>query len=77
MLDVIARRAEDASRGQVHLNGAPLTKAMFQQRCGYVVHSCDFIAGLTVSQTLHYTPTIVRSIKNIYVIFNLIVNFMF
>lgn len=40
------------------LNGAPLTKNLFQQRCGYVTHQCDFIPGLTVSQTLHYTPTI-------------------
>lgn len=62
LLDVIARRADDSSRGQVLLNGLPLTKAIFQQRCGYVTHSCDFISGLTVSQTLHYTPTVV-SIK--------------
>uniref|UniRef100_A0A182JAT1 Uncharacterized protein n=1 Tax=Anopheles atroparvus TaxID=41427 RepID=A0A182JAT1_ANOAO len=58
LLDVIARRSEGSSRGQVLLNGAPLTKSLFQQRCGYVTHSCDFIPGLTVSQTLHYTPTI-------------------
>lgn len=45
-------------RGSVLLNGAPLTKNLFQQRCGYVTHQCDFIPGLTVSQTLHYTPTI-------------------
>ncbi|XP_058119502.1 ATP-binding cassette sub-family G member 5 [Anopheles ziemanni] len=58
LLDVIARRSEGSSRGQVLLNGAPLTKSLFQQRCGYVTHACDFIPGLTVSQTLHYTPTI-------------------
>jgi ABC-type multidrug transport system ATPase subunit len=45
-------------RGSVLLNGAPLTKNLFQQRCGYVTHQYDFIPGLTVSQTLHYTPTI-------------------
>lgn len=45
-------------RGSVLLNGAPLTKNLFQQRCGYVTNQNDFIPGLTVSQTLHYTPTI-------------------
>ncbi|KAL7022856.1 hypothetical protein ACKWTF_012411 [Chironomus riparius] len=58
LLDVISRRAEGRGRGSVLLNGAPLTKNLFQQRCGYVTHQCDFIPGLTVSQTLHYTPTI-------------------
>ncbi|CAO1427804.1 unnamed protein product [Diamesa hyperborea] len=58
LLDVIARRAEGRGRGSVLLNGAPLTKNLFQQRCAYVTHQCDFIPGLTVSQTLHYTPTI-------------------
>lgn len=59
LLDVIARRADGTTRGQVLLNGSPLTKALFQQRCGYVTQSCTFIPGLTVAQTLHYTPTIV------------------
>lgn len=60
LLDVISRRSEGSTRGQVLLNGSPLTKALFQQRCGYVTQSCTFIPGLTVAQTLHYTPTIVR-----------------
>lgn len=59
LLDVIACRAENTTRGQVLLNGSTLTKSMFQQKCGYVTHSIDFINGLTVSQTLHYTPTVV------------------
>lgn len=59
LLDVISKRAGGSTRGQVLLNGATLTKKLFQQRCGYVTHSCDFIHGLSVSQTLHYTPTIV------------------
>lgn len=60
LLDVISRRAQGSTRGQVLLNGSTLTKKMFQQRCGYVTHySDDFIPGLSVSQTLHYTPTIV------------------
>lgn len=61
LLDVISRRAEGSTRGQVLLNGSPLTKALFQQRCGYVTQSCTFIPGLTVAQTLHYTPTIVSN----------------
>lgn len=59
LLDVIAKRAEGSTRGQVLLNGSPLTKRLFQQRCAYVTHSVDFIPGLSVSQTLHYTPTVV------------------
>lgn len=59
LLDVISRRADGATRGQVLLNGSPLSKALFQQRCGYVTQSCTFVPGLTVAQTLHYTPTIV------------------
>ncbi|XP_033244502.1 ATP-binding cassette sub-family G member 5 isoform X1 [Drosophila miranda] len=58
LLDVISRRADGATRGQVLLNGSPLSKALFQQRCGYVTQSCTFVPGLTVAQTLHYTPTI-------------------
>lgn len=58
LLDVIACRTENSTRGQVLLNGSTLTKSIFQQKCGYVTHSVDFIHGLTVSQTLHYTPTV-------------------
>ncbi|XP_002032588.2 ATP-binding cassette sub-family G member 5 [Drosophila sechellia] len=58
LLDVISRRADGGTRGQVLLNGSPLSKALFQQRCGYVTQSCTFVPGLTVAQTLHYTPTI-------------------
>lgn len=65
ILDVISRRADGSTRGQVMLNGSPLTKALFQQRCGYVTQSCAFIPGLTVAQTLHYTPTIVSIIKKL------------
>ncbi|BFF92855.1 ATP-binding cassette sub-family G member 5 [Drosophila madeirensis] len=61
LLDVISRRSDGATRGQVLLNGSPLSKALFQQRCGYVTQSCTFVPGLTVAQTLHYTPTILSS----------------
>ncbi|XP_077287878.1 ATP-binding cassette sub-family G member 5 [Arctopsyche grandis] len=53
LLDVIARRV--SSRGQVLLNGSPLSLSQFRSSCGYVQHSCDFIPGLTVQQTLNYT----------------------
>lgn len=59
LLDVISRRAEGATRGQVLLNGTPLTKGLFQQRCAYVTQNTDFVSGLTVSQTLQYTPSVV------------------
>lgn len=59
LLDVIACRAANTTRGQVLLNGSTLTKSMFQHKCGYVTHAMEFIHGLTVSQTLYYTPTVV------------------
>lgn len=68
LLDVIACRAENSTRGQVLLNGSTLTRSIFQQKCGYVTHSVDFIHGLTVSQTLHYTPTVVSFKSVLFVI---------
>lgn len=57
LLDVISRRAQGPIRGQILLNSHPLSLCLFQQRCAYVTHKCDFISGLTVQQTLYYTPT--------------------
>lgn len=57
LLDVISRRVQGPTRGQILLNGAPMSMSLFQQRCGYVTHKCDMIPGLTVQQTLHYTAT--------------------
>lgn len=62
LLDVISRRAQGPIRGQILLNSHPLSLCLFQQRCAYVTHKCDFISGLTVQQTLYYTPTKVREI---------------
>lgn len=59
LLDVISRRTKESSRGQVLLNGAPMTKSLFGRCCGYVTHENDFIPGLTAFQTLQYTPTVV------------------
>lgn len=77
LLDVIARRADGATRGQVLLNGSPLSKALFQQRCGYVTQSCTFVPGLTVAQTLHYTPTIVSYGNWAKLVLNFILNMVF
>ncbi|KAJ8944045.1 hypothetical protein NQ318_016243 [Aromia moschata] len=57
LLDVISRRAQGPIRGQILLNNQPMSLCLFQQRCGYVTHKCDLIPGLTVEQTLFYTPT--------------------
>lgn len=57
LLDVISRRAQGSIRGQIHLNNHPMSMCLFQQRCAYVTHKCDFIPGLTVEQTFYYTPT--------------------
>ncbi|CAG9853676.1 unnamed protein product [Phyllotreta striolata] len=57
LLDVISRRAQGPIRGQILLNNHPMSLCLFQQRCAYVTHKCDFISGLTVQQTLFYTPT--------------------
>ncbi|XP_044266186.1 ATP-binding cassette sub-family G member 5 [Tribolium madens] len=57
LLDVISRRVQGPTRGQILLNNHPMNLSLFQQRCGYVTHKCDLIPGLTVEQTLYYTPT--------------------
>lgn len=57
LLDVISRRFQGPTRGQILLNNQPMTLSLFQQRCGYVTHKCDLLPGLTVEQTLYYTPT--------------------
>ncbi|KAF5298111.1 hypothetical protein FQA39_LY02535 [Lamprigera yunnana] len=57
LLDVISRRVQGPIRGQILLNNQPLSLSLFQQRCGYVSHKCNFIDGLTVYETLYFTPT--------------------
>ncbi|XP_025832072.1 ATP-binding cassette sub-family G member 5 isoform X2 [Agrilus planipennis] len=57
LLDVISRRIQGPIRGQILLNNQPMSLSVFQQRCGYVTHKCDFIPGLTVEETLYYIPT--------------------
>lgn len=73
MLDVIARRVQGPTRGQILLNNQPMSLALFQQRCGYVTHKCDFLPGLTVEETLFFTPTKVlahTSLLNIQITLN-------
>ncbi|XP_045475616.1 ATP-binding cassette sub-family G member 5 [Harmonia axyridis] len=57
LLDVIARRVQGPTRGQILLNNQPLSLNVFNQRCGYVTHKCDLIPGLTVEENLYYVPT--------------------
>ncbi|KAK4875928.1 hypothetical protein RN001_012350 [Aquatica leii] len=57
LLDVISRRVQGPVRGQILLNNQPMSLSLFQQRCGYVSHKCDFIQGLSVQESLYYTPT--------------------
>uniref|UniRef100_A0A1Y1MH93 ABC transporter domain-containing protein n=1 Tax=Photinus pyralis TaxID=7054 RepID=A0A1Y1MH93_PHOPY len=57
LLDVISRRVQGPTRGQILLNSQPMSISLFQQRCGYVSHKCDLIPGLSVQETLYFTPT--------------------
>lgn len=58
LLEVIARRSKGLSRGQILLDGRPLTQAMFNQCCAYVGHRADLIPSLSVQQTLHYAANL-------------------
>ena len=52
LLEVISRRAQGPTRGQILLNGVPMSMRLFQESCGYVTQKCDLLPGLTVRQTL-------------------------
>uniref|UniRef100_A0A146KX20 ATP-binding cassette sub-family G member 5 n=1 Tax=Lygus hesperus TaxID=30085 RepID=A0A146KX20_LYGHE len=58
LLDVISRRAQGATRGQILFEGNPLTLSLFQRLCGYVTHRTDLIPSLTTEQTLYYTANL-------------------
>ncbi|XP_050435867.1 ATP-binding cassette sub-family G member 5 [Adelges cooleyi] len=58
LLEVIARRSKGVSRGQILLDGRPLTQAMFNQCCAYVGHRADLVPSLSVQQTLHYAANL-------------------
>lgn len=54
LLDVIARRAQGPTRGQILLNGVPMSMRLFQDSCAYVTRKCHLLEGLTSEQTLYY-----------------------
>jgi len=54
LLDVVAGRAQGATRGQVLLNGAPLSASDFKKCGAYVGKRNDLLSGLSTEQTLLY-----------------------
>lgn len=54
LLDVIARRAQGPTRGQILLNGVPMSMRLFQDSCAYIGRKCHLLDGLNVKQTLFY-----------------------
>ncbi|XP_063227758.1 ATP-binding cassette sub-family G member 5 [Bacillus rossius redtenbacheri] len=58
LLEVISRRAQGPTRGQITLNGVPMSLRLFQQSCGYVTHKCDLLPGLSVEQTLFFAANL-------------------
>jgi len=51
---VIARRAQGPTRGQILLNGVPMSMRLFQDSCAYIGRKCHLLDGLNVKQTLFY-----------------------
>jgi len=58
LLEVISRRAQGPTRGQILLNGSPMSMRLFQENCGYVTQKCDLLPGLSVYQTLRYAANL-------------------
>uniref|UniRef100_A0A1B6C953 ABC transporter domain-containing protein n=1 Tax=Clastoptera arizonana TaxID=38151 RepID=A0A1B6C953_9HEMI len=58
LLEVIARRSRGPTRGQIILDGSPMTLSLFQNSCGYVNHRTDLLPSLNVEQTLHYAANL-------------------
>ena len=55
---MISRRAQGPTRGQILLNGVPMSMRLFQESCGYVTQKCDLLEGLSVEATLMYAASI-------------------
>ena len=55
---MISRRAQGPTRGQILLNGVPMSMRLFQESCGYVTQKCDLLDGLSVEATLMYAASI-------------------
>jgi len=63
LLDVMARRAQGPTRGQITLNGVPMSMRLFQDSCAYVSRQCRLLEGLTTKQTLHYASQLTIGCK--------------
>lgn len=57
-MEVISRRTQGPTRGEILLNGVPMSAILFQHNCGYVTHKCDLVPSLTVMQTLHFASNL-------------------
>jgi len=55
LLEVISRRAQGPTRGQILLNGVPMSMRLFQESCGYVTQKTDLLQGLSVESSLLYS----------------------
>uniref|UniRef100_A0A8D8X0G3 ATP-binding cassette sub-family G member 5 n=1 Tax=Cacopsylla melanoneura TaxID=428564 RepID=A0A8D8X0G3_9HEMI len=70
LLEVISRRSSGTTRGEIILDGTPMSPQLFQTTCGYVNHRTDLIPSLTVEQTLYYAahlsigPQVSRYVRN-------------
>ena len=58
LLTVISRQAQGPTRGQILLNGVPMSMLLFQESCGYVTQKCNLLDGLSVEATLMYAASI-------------------
>ncbi|XP_050735234.1 ATP-binding cassette sub-family G member 5-like [Eriocheir sinensis] len=63
LLEVISRRAQGPTRGQILLNHVPMSLRLFQDSCGYVTHKTQLLEGLTAKQTLDYAAKLSLSAK--------------
>lgn len=58
LLEVISRRSHGPTRGQILLDGSPMTLSLFQKTCGYVNHKAQLIPTLSVEQTIYYAANL-------------------
>ncbi|KAK4297641.1 hypothetical protein Pmani_029960 [Petrolisthes manimaculis] len=63
LLEVISRRAQGPTRGQILLNHVPMSLRLFQDSCGYVTHKTQLLEALTPKQTLEYASKLSLSSK--------------
>uniref|UniRef100_A0A2P2I991 ATP-binding cassette sub-family G member 5-like n=3 Tax=Hirondellea gigas TaxID=1518452 RepID=A0A2P2I991_9CRUS len=58
LLEVISRRAQGPTRGQILLRKLPMSLRLFQESCGYVSHTTQLHEALTARQTLTYAASL-------------------